>query len=250
MNRVRSKTASRCRDLAASFFGALLFASAFAAPVAAQEEGQQLTPRLQGMPLMEALREGGYTILIRHTATQNVTPDQNLFDIDDCSTQRNLSEEGERQAEQMGRSFEKLGIPVGEVLSSPYCRCMETGMLAFGKAVSSEVLRVGDSRPGTGRDDPGIAIRGLLDTPPQAGENTVLIAHSVTLLYAFGLTSRPEGIAHVFRPSGLGLGRPEYIGMVKPDEWPAYAGLDAENGAEAAPESDGDVAPDIEAESR
>jgi hypothetical protein len=139
MNRIRSKAANRCRDLAASAFGALLFAFAFAAPVGAQGGGQQLTPRLQGMPLMEALRQGGYTIFIRHTATEKSTPDQNLFDIDDCSTQRNLSDEGKRQAERIGRSFEKLGIPVGEVLSSPYCRCMETGKLAFGKAVSSEV---------------------------------------------------------------------------------------------------------------
>jgi phosphohistidine phosphatase SixA len=199
---------------------------------------------------MEALRQGGYTIFIRHTATEKSTPDQNLFDIDDCSTQRNLSDEGKRQAERIGRSFEKLGIPVGEVLSSPYCRCMETGKLAFGKAVSSEVLRVGDSRPGTGRDDPGIAIRKLLDTPPEAGKNTVLIAHSVTLLYAFGLTTRPEGIAHVFRPSGLGLGRPEYIGMVKPDEWPAYAGIDTEIDADVTPDSEADVTPDSGAEGR
>jgi hypothetical protein len=53
----------------------------------------------------------------------------------------------------------------------------------------------------------------------------------VTLLYAFGLTSRPEGVAHVFRPTHLGLGRPDYIGMVKPDQWPAHAGLDAEDTA-------------------
>jgi hypothetical protein len=98
------------------------------------------------------------------------------------------------------------------------------------------VLRVGDSEPGTGRDDPGIAIRKLLDTPPEAGKNSVFVAHSVTLLYAFGLTSRPEGVAHVFRPSGLGLGRPQYIGMVNPGEWPVYAGIDTGN--------DGDIEAD------
>jgi phosphohistidine phosphatase SixA len=225
--------------LPATLLLALAWSFASPAPAAAQGSGQQLTPRLQGMPLMEALRRGGYTILIRHTTTQRVTPDQNLFNIDDCSTQRNLSDEGRRQAERIGRSFEKLGIPVGEVLASPYCRCMETGQLAFGKAISSEVLRVGDSQPGSGQDDPGVAIRKLIDTPPEAGKNKVLIAHTVTLLYAFGLTNRPEGIAHVFRPSGLGLGRPTYIGMVKPDEWPAYAGLGA----------DADIAPDAEPES-
>jgi phosphohistidine phosphatase SixA len=223
--------------LAATLLLALACAFAPAAPAAAQGGGQQLTPRLQGMALMEALRQGGHTVLLRHAATQKYTPDQNLFNIDDCSTQRNLSDEGKRQAERIGQSFEKLGISVGEVFSSPYCRCMDTGQLAFGKAVTSEVLRVGDSRPGTGRDDPGVAIRKLLDIPPEAGKNNVMIAHSVTLLYAFGLTQRPEGIAHVFRPSGIGLGRPEYVGMVKPNEWPVYAGL----GADADIETDAEA---------
>ena len=209
--------------------------SAGAPPAAAEGSGQQLAPRLAAMPLVDALRDGGYTILIRHTATAELNPDPNLLDPADCSTQRNLSDEGRRQAEAIGRSFTKLGIEVDRVLSSPYCRCMDTGALAFGSenVEASSLLLVGASRPGTGREDPGIAIRELLDTAPEAGKNTVLIAHSVTLLYAFGLTSKPEGIAHVFRPTGLGLARPEYVGMVKPDEWPALAGLDAAAPVEA-----------------
>jgi phosphohistidine phosphatase SixA len=219
------------KALPAAFLIALAWAFAPAAPAVADGTGQQLVPRRQGMPLMEALRQGGYTVLLRHTATEEFAPDPATFNIDDCSTQRNLSDEGRRQAERIGRSFEKLGVQVGEVLSSPYCRCMDTGELAFGKGnvTTSEVLRVGDSKPGTGRDDPGIAVRKLLDTPPEPGKNTVLIAHAVTLLYAFGLTSRPEGVAHVFRPSSLGLARPEYIGMVMPDEWPVFAGLGADD---------------------
>ena len=227
------------KALLATFLLALASALAPAAPAAAEETGQQLVPRLQGMPLMEALRQGGYSILFRHTATEKFARDPATFSIDDCSTQRNLSDEGRRQAERIGRSFEKLGVRVGEVLSSPYCRCMDTGELAFGKGnvTVSEPLRVGDSNPGTGRDDPGIAVRKLLGTPPEPGKNTVLIAHSVTLLYAFGLTSRPEGVAHVFRPSGLGLARPEYIGMMKPDEWPVLAGLGAGDDSETDPKS-------------
>jgi hypothetical protein len=108
---------------------------------------------------------------------------------------------------------------------------------------TSATLLVGDDEPGTGRADPGIAIRELLDTAPEPGKNTVLIAHSVTLLYAFGLTARPEGIAHVFRPSGLGLARPEYVGMVAPEEWPAYARIDADAAPEAGAAAANDAAP-------
>jgi phosphohistidine phosphatase SixA len=196
-----------------------------ALPAAAQPGGQALKPKLDESAIVEALKSGGYTILLRHMATAPFNPDSATFDIDDCATQRNLSDRGRQQAKRLGQSFQKLGIRVDEVLSSPYCRCMETGELAFRKVTSSELLRVGDSRPGSGSDDPGIAIRKLLDTPPPAGENTVLIAHSVTLLYAYGLTGKPEGIAHVFQPTGLGLGQARYLGSVKPDDWPALAGI-------------------------
>jgi phosphohistidine phosphatase SixA len=221
-------------------FFLLAIATFASAPFAhAQEGAQELVPRMAPGPLMDALREGGYTILLRHTATQAFNPDLTTYDPDDCTTQRNLSELGRHQAEQIGESFRKLGIKVGQVLSSPYCRCMDTGSLAFGADAveTSTTLLVGASKSGSGRDDPGIAIRKLLDTAPEAGANTVLIAHSVTLLYAFGLTSRPEGVAHVFQPTQLGLGRPDYIGMVKPEEWPAHAGLAAGAPAVAPPES-------------
>jgi len=221
----------------------LLALAVFATAAGAQTDEQKLQPKLAPGPLMDALTAGGYTILLRHGATEAFNPDLTTFDPDDCTTQRNLSELGRSQARQIGAAFRKLGIRVDKVLSSPYCRCMETGTLAFGEEAveTSSTLLIGASRPGTGRQDPGIAIRKLLDTPPAPGENTELIAHSVTLLYAFGLTSRPEGVAHVFRPSGVGLGLPDYIGMVKPDEWPAHAGLavgsdaPAPTGAPAAP---------------
>jgi len=202
-------------------------------PAEAQPGGQALKPQLEGLALGQVLQQGGYTILLRHMSTMPFNPDSAVFDIDDCSTQRNLSESGKRQAKMLGESFQKLGIGVGEVLSSPYGRCMDTGQLAFGEVLSSDVLRVGDSRPGIGRDDPGIAIRKLLDTPPPAGKNNVLIAHSITLLYAYGLTGKPEGVAHVFRPSGLGLGQPQYIGLMKPDDWPVHAGLAAAGTSQA-----------------
>lgn len=227
------------RNTPTRFVLALLLAATWSLvlpqPVEAQPGGQALKPQLADMALVQALQQGGYTILLRHMSTSPFNPDSAVFDIDDCSTQRNLSETGKQQARLLGESFKKLGIGVGDVLASPYCRCMDTGQLAFGEVLSSDVLRVGDSRPGSGRDDPGIAIRKLLDTPPPAGKNNVLIAHSITLLYAYGLTGKPEGVAHVFRPSGLGLGQPQYIGLLKPDEWPVHAGL----AAAGAPQSGG-----------
>src|SRR5207247_2594884 len=56
------------------------------------------------------------------------------FRLDECSTQRNLSEEGRAQARRVGAAFAARGIPIGRVLSSQWCRCLETARLAFGGA--------------------------------------------------------------------------------------------------------------------
>ena len=113
--------------------------------------GQALQPKLEGQALVDALKQGGHVILLRHMATEPVTPDPDLFDLSDCSTQRALSEKGRSQAVLMGKAFRKLGIPFGEILSSPYCRCQETGKLAFGRATRSDILLI--RRPTAGGVD-------------------------------------------------------------------------------------------------
>jgi phosphohistidine phosphatase SixA len=200
-----------------------------ARPAGAQTPAQQeLVPRLAGPELAAALAQGGHVILVRHMSTER-TPDKlSGVDLADCSTQRNLSDEGRRQASDLGRAFQKLGIPVGDVLVSPYCRCVETGKLAFGKGQVSDVLSIWDELSLEDKTERGVEIRRLLDTPPQPGTNTVLITHTGNLLWSFGLDSRPEGLAHVFKPTGLSLGRASYVGKITPDEWRSLAALDAE----------------------
>jgi broad specificity phosphatase PhoE len=155
-------------------------------------------------------------------STEPVAPDPDVFDLRDCATQRNLSELGRSEARQVGEAFRKLEIRVSKVLSSPYCRCLETRRLAFGEVTESDVLSVGDELSVPERSERGGVVREMLATPPEAGANTVLITHTGTLLYSFGLNSRPEGIVHVFRPTGAGPA--VYVGMVTPDQWPELAG--------------------------
>lgn len=84
--------------------------------------------------LWNALREGGHVLYIRHSLTTPGFGDPPGFELEDCSTQRNLSGEGRAQARRMGEALRKRGVPIGEVLSSPWCRCVETARLAFGRA--------------------------------------------------------------------------------------------------------------------
>jgi phosphohistidine phosphatase SixA len=203
---------------------AALLACLLAAPAPAGDEqgsGQALRPRLSGAPLAAALREGGYVVLMRHTSTEPVAPDPGLFDIEDCATQRNLSEQGRQEAAEIGRAFQKLGIRVGGVLTSPYCRCLETAKLAFGGGEPSELLSAFDRLSAEKKHERALELRKLLATPPPAGTNNVLITHTGTLLYSFGLDTRPEGIAHVFQPGPAGTS--QYVGRLAPADWTALA---------------------------
>ncbi len=216
----------RMRSLAGWLLALLLCAPALSR--AQEPSRQELVPRLSGAELAAALAKGGNVILVRHMSTERNPDKLSGVDLSDCATQRNLSEEGRRQAAALGLAFRKLGIPVGDVLVSPYCRCVETGRLAFGKGEPSDVLSIWDELSLEEKTERGVEIRKLLDTPPKPGTNSVLITHTGNLLWSFGLDSRPEGLTHVFQPTGLSLGRATYLGKLTPDEWRALAALDAE----------------------
>ena len=80
--------------------------------------------------LINQLRDGEKLIFIRHAyAPGNGDPIN--FNLNDCSTQRNLNEEGRKQAKNIGEFFRKYKISTDEVLSSEWCRCKETAEIAF-----------------------------------------------------------------------------------------------------------------------
>lgn len=80
--------------------------------------------------IWKQMRENtGYVVLLRHAKTVSGTGDPPGFELDDCTTQRNLSEAGREQAEQIGKEFRERNIPVTRVLSSQYCRCLDTARL-------------------------------------------------------------------------------------------------------------------------
>lgn len=83
--------------------------------------------------LWAKLREGGYVVFIRHASTVPGTGDPPGFKLGDCGTQRNLSEQGRAESRRLGEEFRRRSIPVGEVRSSEWCRCVDTAKLAFGR---------------------------------------------------------------------------------------------------------------------
>ena len=80
--------------------------------------------------ILESLKEGGKIIFIRHAYAPGGGDPQN-FNINDCSTQRNLSDEGINQSKLIGEFFKTNKIKIGKVLSSEWCRCKDTAKFAF-----------------------------------------------------------------------------------------------------------------------
>ena len=76
------------------------------------------------------LKKGGNLIFIRHAHAPGGGDPEN-FNINDCSTQRNLNDSGRAQSKKIGKFFEENKIPIDSVISSEWCRCKETASIAF-----------------------------------------------------------------------------------------------------------------------
>ena len=80
--------------------------------------------------LMKQLLDGNKLIFIRHAYAPG-SGDPDNFNLNDCSTQRNLNEEGRKQAQIIGEFFTNNNIEIKKVFSSEWCRCKETAKIAF-----------------------------------------------------------------------------------------------------------------------
>lgn len=91
---------------------------------------------------VDALRQGGCMVLIRHASTVAGIGDPPGMRLDDCSTQRNLSEEGREQSRRIGRWFASHKLVPTAVRSSQWCRCLDTAKIAFSREIIGADVRV------------------------------------------------------------------------------------------------------------
>jgi phosphohistidine phosphatase SixA len=87
--------------------------------------------QLDEASLWKQIRQGSHVLLIRHAQAPG-TFDPPGFKLGNCSTQRNLSEQGRAQAKHIGEQIALNNVPIGAVLSSQWCRCLDTATIAFG----------------------------------------------------------------------------------------------------------------------
>jgi phosphohistidine phosphatase SixA len=176
-----------------------------------------------GVPLRDAaladrLHGGGYVIFFRHAATEK-TKDQDAHDLADCAAQRNLSSDGQAQARAIGDTFRATNVPVGDVRSSEYCRCLDTARLAFGRVEPEPALTSYYRLPESARAQAVEGVKALLAHAPEAGTHTVLVGHHDMFRDATHIMLA-EGEAAVIEP--LGEHGFRVIAQVRAEAWARF----------------------------
>lgn len=169
---------------------------------------------------LQQLRAGGYALYLRHGTTDNTQADRlPAVDLNDCSTQRPLTEAGRQLAARVGQAMRKAQIPIGEFRVSPMCRARDSARAAFPKLtplVDHGLMYVSNF---TSAEKATIIAntRMLLSTPVPPGRNRLLLAHAPNLMEVMGYFPK-EGALVVFRPKGGQAGF-EYIASIAPGAW-------------------------------
>ncbi len=206
-------------------FASLALAAALAMPVGAQRSagssGHSSTPKREVAPveLLSELRKGGYILYFRHAATDFSQNDSKMKSYEDCAGQRNLIDQGRADARAVGATIRQLGIPVGTVLSSPFCRTVETALLVFDRAEKTQQVRGGPGAPAD--SDRYAPLRKILVTPVPKGANLAVVSHANPLYSVAGPPYLAEGEAAVIRPLGGGF---EIFARIRVEDWEALKG--------------------------
>jgi len=121
---------------------------------------------------------------MRHATTDPGIGDPPGFRLGARSTQRNLSKAGRSEARRIGDAFAKRSIPIGEVRSSRWYRCLETARLAF-QRVEPWVMLDSIFADATGEPVQTAAVKAfVLDY--QGAASAILVTHAVNIAAVIG----------------------------------------------------------------
>jgi phosphohistidine phosphatase SixA len=170
--------------------------------------------------LVSALQQGGYVLVMRHASSPREAPDSKTANPDNVKLERQLDEAGRAAATAMGKALRELKVPVGEVLTSPTYRAMETVRFA----------QLPNPKPYAELGDGGASMKGVTDaqavwlrervTQRPTGTNTILVTHMPNIARAFpdSGSAVADGEALVFRPDRNG--GTAVVARVKIEDWP------------------------------
>jgi phosphohistidine phosphatase SixA len=175
---------------------------------------------LSGDALVKALQKGGYVIVMRHASSPREVPEKSVANRDNTKPERQLDQEGRTTATAMGNALRSLKIPVGEVISSPTYRALETLRLA-GLPNPKAVPELGDNGQSMsgGTDAQATWLQKQVTMFP-SGTDTILVTHLPNLTRAFpkDAMGMADGEALIFAPDGNGGAK--VVARIKIEDWP------------------------------
>jgi phosphohistidine phosphatase SixA len=180
-----------------------------------------------GAALVGALRQGGYVLVMRHSSSPAKAPDKATADPENSALERQLDETGRQTAHAMGEAIKRLHIPLGNVMSSPAYRVLQTVRLAsLGTPKTFAELNVGgQNMMQAGTDSTRSAwLHQQVAVSPPPGTNTIIVTHAPNIIGAFGdsASDLSDGETLIFRPDGKGGAA--LIARVRIEEWPRLEG--------------------------
>jgi phosphohistidine phosphatase SixA len=195
---------------------ARFFALALVVGALAQVHAQTMS----GSAVVSALKRGGYVLVMRHASSPSQPPDAATADPENTARERQLDATGRATSTAMGKAIKALGIPIGQVYTSPTYRARETARLAqFPKAEPiPELGDRGKSMHAVGTADASWLKQRVARAP--RGTNVVVITHQPNIAAAFPTVSPVPGDGEtlVFQPDGTGGAT--LVGRITIDEWP------------------------------
>lgn len=153
--------------------------------------------------LWALLQRGGQVVMVRHALTDPGVGDPPGMKLEDCASQRNLNEEGRREAARLGEALRSRKVPVAALQSSPWCRCQDTARIVFGRPGEVNAA-LGNLFGRHEREAQQVAQLRQLAARVPAGGNLFLITHGSTTLALTGVSPATAEMV-VLTPEGNGF---------------------------------------------
>jgi len=154
--------------------------------------------------LWEALADGGKVVMVRHTESAEAEPEVSLHlsETGDCSAEQELSDAGREQADSLRKALQARSIPVGEVLSSEFCRARQTAEGVFGEYEPWDALNLLPAMP------PGESTWLMEDVRDRIGgfdgeDNLFLVTHRPNI-NTLTFENVEPGTLVILNPEGIG----------------------------------------------
>ena len=180
----------------------------------------QDSTELRRQELMAALRTGGYSVILRHARTDRSFDEQRDPVPVERSKQRNLNDDGIRDAALMGVVFRKYGIQFAEIISSPMYRCVETAEYSVGKPTSTTIaLRTFPAPPEQAA---------LVMKAPKEGTNRLIVTHHFVIeLHVPGIKPGDIGESEAAVVRHTPDGKVQLVGRITLSDWQVLANPEA-----------------------